>query len=114
MSVEDTPDASEITFVNRFTVHAEPEEFERVFADTAAFMTRQPGFVQHTLVRHAVKPDSYVNIARWRSEADLQLAVRQPEFQAHAAVLRTVSTSEPNVYRPVQERVSGGDGPGGR
>lgn len=108
MPVEEIADPSAITFVNRFTVHGDPAEFERAFADTALFMVRQPGFIRHTLVRHATKPDSYLNIALWSSEADLQRAVRQPEFQEHVQALRTLSTSEPNIYRPTQERAAAG------
>jgi monooxygenase len=108
MSVDATEDTPAITFVNRFTVHGDAEQFERVFADTARFMVKQPGFIRHTLVRHTTQPGSYVNIAHWRSEADLQQAVRQPEFQAHAEGLRALSKSEPNVYRPTQQRAAAG------
>jgi monooxygenase len=106
MSVEGT----DVTFVNRFTVHGDSAEFERVFADTAVFLTRQPGFIRHTLVRHLTEPGSYVNIAHWSSETDLRRAVGLPEFQAHAKALRAVSSSEPNLYRQTQLRVAPGTG----
>lgn len=89
-----------ITFINRFTVHGAPEEFERVFASTSEFMARQPGFLDHTLLRHLDDRAAYVNIACWSDEKSLRRAVTRPEFAPHAAALRVLSTSEPNLYSP--------------
>ncbi|MEU4532800.1 antibiotic biosynthesis monooxygenase family protein [Micromonospora ureilytica] len=94
-----------VTFVNRFTVTAPAEEFERVFAETSTFMTEQDGFVRHTLLRHVEERGRYVNIAVWRDESSLRRAVACPQFQPHAAALRALSTSEPGIYRPLQSRV---------
>jgi monooxygenase len=98
--MSDEPDA--ITFVNRFTVHGAPEEFERAFAQTAEVLRGQPGLVQYTLLRHVDRSDSYINIAQWRDAASLRRAVQHPEFAAHVTALRAVSTSEPNTYAPRQ------------
>jgi monooxygenase len=100
MQVNDAGGTSGVTFINRFTVHGSPAEFERVFADTSAFMSRQDGFVAHTLLRHLQEPASYVNIAHWRDVPSFQRAVAQPAFQPHAAAIRALSTSEPNLYAP--------------
>ncbi|GAA2898784.1 hypothetical protein GCM10010517_64090 [Streptosporangium fragile] len=89
-----------VTFVNRFTVHASPEEFERVFAETSEFMAQQDGFLRHTLLRHTDDERSYVNIAQWRDAGAFRRAVAAPDFQPHAAALRALSTSEPNLYTP--------------
>ncbi|MEW2353520.1 antibiotic biosynthesis monooxygenase family protein [Spirillospora sp. NPDC029432] len=89
-----------VTFVNRFTLHAAPEEFERVFAETAEFMGRQPGFLEHTLFRQLDKADGYLNIARWRDVESFRRAVAHPEFRPHAAALRALSTSESSLYTP--------------
>lgn len=93
-----------ITFVNRFTVTAPAQEFERAFAETSTFMAEQDGFVRHTLLRHVAEPGRYVNIAVWRDEASLRRAVAHPLFQPHAAALRVLSSSEPGVYQPAQSR----------
>ncbi|MEU7004671.1 antibiotic biosynthesis monooxygenase family protein [Nonomuraea sp. NPDC046570] len=87
-----------VTLVNKFTLHASPEDFERVFAETSAFMAAQPGFLNHTLLRHMDQKDSYVNIALWRDMEAFRKAVAHPEFRQHAAALRALSTSEPNLY----------------
>jgi heme-degrading monooxygenase HmoA len=95
----DAADSDRVTFINRFTVHGPPEEFARVFARTSEFMERQPGFLEHTLLRQVGERTAYINIAYWSNEESLRRAVTQPEFAAHASALRALSTSEPNLYR---------------
>lgn len=97
-------DERSVTFVNRFSLHGSPEEFERAFAETSAFMGSQPGFLFHALLRHEGKEDQYVNIALWRDAASLRAAVGNRDFQPHASALRALSTSEPNIYLPRQVR----------
>lgn len=91
-----------VTFVNTFMLSAPPEEFEAAFALTSQFMARQPGFREHTLVRHAEDPRRYVNIARWDEAEALRRAVEQPEFRKHAAALRMLADSDPHIYAPVR------------
>ncbi|MEX5712132.1 antibiotic biosynthesis monooxygenase family protein [Parafrankia sp. FMc6] len=91
-------DDGAVTFVNRFTVHASPDEFERTFVDTAEFLGEQPGFLRYTLLKHVDEQNSYVNIAHWRDVESFRRAVSQPGFKPHAEALRALSTSEPNLY----------------
>ncbi|MEW1906408.1 MULTISPECIES: antibiotic biosynthesis monooxygenase family protein [unclassified Streptomyces] len=87
-----------VTFVNRFTVTGPPEEFERLFEETSAFFVARPGFLTHRLVRHGDLPGHYVNVAEWEDEESFRAAVTDPAFAPHAAALRKLSTSEPNLY----------------
>ncbi len=89
-----------ITFINRFTEVAAPEEFERVFGDVSSFLCEQPGFVEYSLLREAEGDRNYVNIARWESLESLQQAARKPGFQAHAVALRALSSSVATIYTP--------------
>ncbi|WP_323183575.1 SDR family oxidoreductase [Streptomyces virginiae] len=91
-----------VTFVNTFTLSASPAEFEAAFARTSQYMARQPGFIEHTLVRHMKDPGRYVNIARWRDAGSLQRAVARPEFLEHAAALRALASSDPQLYTPLR------------
>ncbi|MGW6603264.1 antibiotic biosynthesis monooxygenase family protein [Streptomyces sp. NPDC055036] len=91
-----------VVFVNQFTVHGPTVEFERTFADTAAFLRRRPGLLEYTLLRHTERPGSYLNIARWQDEESFRRAVGQPEFRPHAEALRALCVSEPNLYAPCQ------------
>ncbi|MFE3683919.1 antibiotic biosynthesis monooxygenase family protein [Streptomyces sp. NPDC059095] len=94
----DARGAAAVTFVNTFTVHAEPEVFEKEFARTSEFMARQPGFVRHTLSRHAERPGQYVNVAEWRDLASFRAAVSGAGFRPHAEALRALSESRPELY----------------
>ncbi|MDW3848638.1 antibiotic biosynthesis monooxygenase family protein [Micromonospora aurantiaca] len=93
-----------VVFVNRFTVHGTPEEFEKTFAETSAYFGEQPGFLGHTLLRHTEDPGSYVNVAHWRDAVSFRRAVSRPEFTPHQAALRALSTGEPNLYTCRQSR----------
>ncbi|MEU6024238.1 antibiotic biosynthesis monooxygenase family protein [Micromonospora sp. NPDC048871] len=94
----ETANDGPVVFVNRFTLRCPPEVFEKVFAETSAFVAKQPGFVQFTLLGHVEDRNSYVNVAHWRDAASFRRAVSHPDFKPHAEALRAVSTSEPNLY----------------
>ncbi|MEV4498040.1 antibiotic biosynthesis monooxygenase family protein [Micromonospora arborensis] len=113
----DPAERDAVVFVNRFTVHASTEDFERTFSETSEFMASQPGFVAHTLARHAEQPGAYVNVAYWRDEESFRRALAQPGFAPHAIALRALATSDPNLYRPAVHHdaapaAAGGIGPG--
>jgi heme-degrading monooxygenase HmoA len=99
-----------ITFINRFEVHGPAAEFERAFDRTARFFAAQPGFIRHRLIRHRETPDRYVNIADWRDIESFRRALDQPEFAPHAAALRALCSSDPNLYNPVMERTAESSG----
>ncbi|MFD3735183.1 antibiotic biosynthesis monooxygenase family protein [Streptomyces sp. NPDC058632] len=90
--------AGVVTFINRFTVSGDPQEFEAAFAKVASFMTAQPGILGYTLSRHAEKPGSYVNVALWQGAGALRAAAAHPDFGAHVGELRRLATSESDVY----------------
>ncbi|MFJ7075920.1 antibiotic biosynthesis monooxygenase family protein [Streptomyces sp. NPDC098781] len=94
----DANDAGTVTFVNTFTLHVEPEVFEKEFARTSEFMARQPGFVRHTLSRHTERPGQYVNVAEWQDVASFRAAVSHADFKPHASALRALSESRPELY----------------
>ncbi|RCV50244.1 antibiotic biosynthesis monooxygenase family protein, partial [Marinitenerispora sediminis] len=87
-----TAENATVVFVNRFTLHTSPEEFERAFDTTAQFLRRQPGFLQSTLSRHADKPDSYLNIARWRDARSFHAAHLDRATQFALAATREALT----------------------
>lgn len=87
-----------ITFVNRFTVNGASEDFERAFNDTAAFIRRQPGLLRYTLSRDVKDSSNYVNVALWDNAESLKVVLADPDFAGHAALLRSLSTSEGTLY----------------
>ncbi len=97
------PPNDPVTFVNRFTLTASAEEFERAFADTSRFMAARPGFLRHTLLRRTGAPQApggYLNVAEWTDEESFLAAVSAPGFAPHAAALRALCATEPDLYRP--------------
>ncbi|MFE7842127.1 antibiotic biosynthesis monooxygenase family protein [Streptomyces sp. NPDC057474] len=95
-----------ITFINRFDVTGPAAEFEEAFDTTSAFFAAQPGFIRHRLLQHVDAPHLYVNIADWDDQDSFQKALSRPEFAAHRARLRALSSSDPNLYTPLLERVA--------
>lgn len=95
-----TDPTAPVTLLNRFTVHGDPAEFERAFAATSVFLTGQPGFVEHTLLRHCQDGCSYVNMARWSSADALRAATAHPDFAEHAQALRAQATTDPQLFTP--------------
>lgn len=91
-----------VTFVNRFTVHASPEEFVKAFAETGRFLADRDGFLRYTLHQHAEDPTRWINIAHWRDADAFRAAVSGPSFPRHAAAIRELSTGEPGLYVPRQ------------
>jgi heme-degrading monooxygenase HmoA len=100
----DATDSGLVTFVNTFTVHGSPAEFERVFAEVSEFMAEQPGFIRYSLSRHIDedKQDHYINIAQWTDVESWRRAVAHEGFTAHAKEIRSRSTNEGNLYAPRQ------------
>lgn len=100
----DATDSGMVTFVNTFSVHGSPEEFEQIFADISEFMAGQPGFIQYTLSRNIdeKRQDQYVNIALWTDVESWRAAVAHPGFQTHAKEIRSRCTNESNMYAPRQ------------
>ena len=80
-------DDEPIQLINVFTMDAsDVQSFLEVWADDAAYMKRQPGFICTQLHRGTGGSAAFVNVATWESPAALRAAFTAPEFQA--AVVR--------------------------
>ncbi|MEV6238733.1 antibiotic biosynthesis monooxygenase family protein [Lentzea sp. NPDC051838] len=89
-----------ITFVNRFTLTGDPEEFEKAFDETAGFLREQPGLIKYTLSRQLDDPASYINIALWETADALRAALAHPEFPNHAKAMRGLAESSGALFTP--------------
>jgi long-chain acyl-CoA synthetase len=98
-----------VTLINRFTVHGDGSEFEKVFEASSEFMRKQPGFLRHRLVRSLSDPQVYVNLAEWESVERHQEVVGSPEFAEHIKGLASLAKVEPDLYSPIFEREHGRD-----
>jgi heme-degrading monooxygenase HmoA len=95
-------DNSEVLLDVRFQVTGDPAEFERVFAATAAPLTRKSGFIGYRLVRSVDDPGVYVNVADWPTSDDLHAATKDPGFAENARALRALARSEGSVCQSVK------------
>jgi long-chain acyl-CoA synthetase len=91
-----------VILVNKFTLSASPDRFEKVFAASSEFMREQPGFLSHTLVASLRNPNIYINIAHWESADDHMRVVQSAAFRDHITALAEVAMAEPDLYAVVQ------------
>jgi heme-degrading monooxygenase HmoA len=95
-------DDGPVVLVNEFNLApGDAERFVEVWADDAAFMKRQPGFVSTQLHRGTAGSTTFVNVAVWESAQALGRAFGSPEFQARAARYPEGTVAAPHVFTKV-------------
>jgi heme-degrading monooxygenase HmoA len=95
-------DDGPVILINQFNVA--PEDVDRflvVWAEDAAFMKRQPGFISTQLHRGTAGSTTFMNVAVWESAGALGDAFRSPEFQNAAARYPDSTVAAPHVFRKV-------------
>jgi long-chain acyl-CoA synthetase len=90
-----------VTFVIKFTVKGDPDEFERVFAEHVEYLSAQPGFRGNELIRSFSDSSVYMNVAHWESAAVYKSVVGGEEFQRQTKGLADLVTVEADLYQPV-------------
>ena len=91
-----------VVLINTFTVA--PEDADRllqVWAEDAAFMKRQPGFISTQLHRGIAGSTTLVNVAVWETAAALRAAFVSPEFQAHVGRYPDSAVTQPHLFQKV-------------
>jgi heme-degrading monooxygenase HmoA len=91
-----------VVLFNLFTVAPEDaDRFLDVWADDAAFMKRQPGFISTQLHRGTAGSSTFVNVAEWESARALGEAFRSPEFQARISRYPDSAVASPHVFERI-------------
>ncbi|WP_433566995.1 antibiotic biosynthesis monooxygenase family protein [Nocardia sp. CA-151230] len=91
-----------ITVINTFFVPAElAADFLKIWAEDAAFMKSQPGFVSTQLHRGFGGSRLFASIAVWESSAALLAALSNPEFQQGAAKYPDGIVTYPSAFQKV-------------
>ena len=91
-----------VVLINQFNVAPEDaDRFLEVWADDAAFMKRQPGFISTQLHRGTAGSSTFMNVAVWESSRALGAAFRSPEFQARAARYPESVVAAPHLFERV-------------
>jgi heme-degrading monooxygenase HmoA len=94
--------AGPVVLINVFNVA--PEDADRlleVWADDAAFMKQQPGFISAQLHRGIAGSSTFVNVAEWESANALGVAFRSPEFQQRVAHYPDSVVASPHLFQKI-------------
>jgi heme-degrading monooxygenase HmoA len=95
-------DDGPVVLINEFNVAPEEaERFVEVWANDAAFMKQQPGFISAQLHRGTAGSTTFVKLAVWESAKALGQAFRSPEFQARASRHPDNAVAAPHVFKKV-------------
>jgi heme-degrading monooxygenase HmoA len=95
-------DSSPVALVNVFTLDkADEQNFLEVWADDAAFMKRQAGFISTQLHRAIGESPTYLNYAVWQSTADFRAAFTDPDFLAKIAAYPSSAVAMPHLFAKV-------------
>jgi heme-degrading monooxygenase HmoA len=95
-------DDGPVALINEFNISPEDtDHFITVWADDAAFMKRQPGFISTQLHRGTAGSSTFVNVAIWESARALGEAFRSPEFQRRAPRYPETAIATPHVFKKV-------------
>jgi heme-degrading monooxygenase HmoA len=91
-----------VVLINTFTVAPEDaERFLAVWAEDAAFMKQQPGFISTQLHRGIAGSTTFVNVAVWESTEALRAAFTSPAFQDHVAHYPDSAVATPHLFQRV-------------
>ena len=92
----------QVVLINEFNVAPDDAgRFLQVWADDAAFMKQQPGFVSTQLHQGTAGSTTFINVAVWESARSLGRAFASPEFQARAARYPDSTIAAPHVFKKV-------------
>jgi heme-degrading monooxygenase HmoA len=95
-------DDGPVVLINQFNMApGDAGRFVQVWADDAAFMKQQPGFISTQLHRGTAGSTTFINVAVWESARALGRAFRSPEFQARAARYPGSTVAAPHVFTKV-------------
>jgi heme-degrading monooxygenase HmoA len=91
-----------IVLINVFSVApAEAERLLEVWAEDAAFMKQQPGFISTQLHRGTAGSSTFVNVAEWESPEALGRAFSSPELQRRLKQYPASVVASPHVFEKV-------------
>jgi len=95
-------DGGPVILVNTFTIPAEDaDRLLAAWAEDAALMKRQPGFISTQLHRGIAGSGTFLNYAVWESVAYFRSAFTNPEFRARLGAYPESATVSPHLFRKV-------------
>jgi heme-degrading monooxygenase HmoA len=95
-------DGGPVVLINQFNVAPEDtERFLEVWAEDAAFMKQQPGFISTQLHRGTAGSATFMNVAVWESARALGEAFGSREFQGHIERYPDSAVVAPHVFEKI-------------
>lgn len=95
-------DDAAVVLVNIFTMaSADVDRFRAVWAEDAAYMKQQPGFISAQLHRGTAGSGTFISVATWESSAALGAAFRSPQFQEAVERYPDSVVAMPHVFTKV-------------
>ncbi len=95
-------DDGPVVLINQFNLApGDAGRFLQVWADDAAYMRQQPGFIATQLHRGTAGSTTFINVAVWESARALGRAFGSPEFQARAARYPDSTVAAPHLFTKV-------------
>jgi heme-degrading monooxygenase HmoA len=92
-------DTGPIVLINQFDVAPEDAGLLlEAWAEDAAYMKRQPGFISTQLHRGTAGSSTFVNVAVWESARALGAAFSSPEFQRGVERYPDSAVATPHVF----------------
>jgi heme-degrading monooxygenase HmoA len=95
-------DTGPVVLINVFNVAPEDtESLLQAWAEDAAFMKQQPGYISTQLHRGVAGSTTFINVAVWESARALARAFGSPEFQARTARYPDSAVAAPHLFEKV-------------
>lgn len=92
--------AGPVILINTFTVNAdETPQLLKAWAEDAAWMKQQPGFISTQLHRGIGGSCVFLNYAVWESTQHFKRAFTHPEFRAHLGQYPPGATASPHLFQ---------------
>jgi quinol monooxygenase YgiN len=95
-------DKGTIILIAKFNVKSEEvDDFLRAWADDAAYLKSQPGFISTQLHRGIGGSSVFVNYAVWESTELYKKAFNNPEFHQHVEKYPAGTVGSPHLFKKV-------------
>ena len=93
---------SPVVLINSFNVKPEDvDQLLKAWADDAAWMKQQPGYISTQLHRGIGGSGVFVNYAVWESVEDFKRAFSNPEFQSRLGNYPSEASVSPHLFQKV-------------
>ena len=95
-------DIGPVILINKFNVNPEDvDRFLKAWADDAAVLKQQPGFISAQLHRGIAGSGTFVNYAVWESTTHLKNALNNIDIQARLSEYPASTVVSPHLFKKV-------------